>query len=133
VVAPDGWLHTGDIGALDEEGDLWVTGRRSDRIVTGGVTVDAVEVEEALRAYPAVADACVVGLPDPEWGERVAAWVVPEPGGLDVGELGAFLRGRLSGPKLPRIMHVGGALPRNPNGKVDRTAVRSALGRLRSG
>jgi O-succinylbenzoic acid--CoA ligase len=123
VVAPDGWLHTGDIGRLDDEGDLWVTGRRAERIVTGGVTVDAVEVEEALRAYPAVADACVVGLPDAEWGQRVAAWVVPEGDGVDATELGHFLRGRLSGPKLPRVLHVGDVLPRNPNGKVDRAAV----------
>jgi O-succinylbenzoic acid--CoA ligase len=127
VVASDGWLHTGDIGRLDEEGDLWITGRRADRIVTGGVTVDAVEVEEALRAHPDVADVCVVGLPDAEWGERVAAWVVSERDGFDASELGTFLRSRLSAPKLPRVLHVGGALPRNPNGKVDRVAVRSTL------
>lgn len=133
VVAPDGWLHTGDVGRIDEEGDLWVTGRRSDRIVTGGVTVDAVEVEEALRAHPAVVDACVVGLPDPEWGERVAAWVVAAGDTLDAAELGSFLRGRLSGPKLPRVVQVGDALPRNPNGKTDRMSVRLALEALRSG
>jgi O-succinylbenzoic acid--CoA ligase len=133
VVDAGGWLHTGDIGRLDEEGDLWVTGRRSDRIVTGGVTVDAVEVEEALRAHAAVGDACVVGLPDAEWGERVAAWVVPTGEGIDGDALLAFLRGRLSGPKLPRVLHVGETLPRNPNGKVDRAAVRSVLEGLRSG
>jgi len=132
VVAPDGWLHTGDIGRLDDEGDLWVTGRRADRIVTGGVTVDAVEVEEALRAHPSVADACVVGLPDAEWGERVAAWVVPQDHDFDAEALGVFLRGRLSGPKLPRALHLDGELPRNPNGKVDRAAVRRTLEGLRS-
>jgi O-succinylbenzoic acid--CoA ligase len=73
VAAPDGWYHTGDLGHLDERGHLRVTGRRSDRIVTGGVTVDAVEVEEALRSHPAVIDAAVVGLPDPEWGDRAAS------------------------------------------------------------
>lgn len=128
VVAGDGWLHTGDLGRLDEAGDLWVTGRRSDRIVTGGVTVDAVEVEEALRAHNAVADACVVGLPDDEWGERVAAWIEPVgEGRLDLAELGHFLRDRLSGPKLPRVYHVAIGIPRNANGKVERRAVRSVV------
>jgi O-succinylbenzoic acid--CoA ligase len=128
----DGWLHTGDIGRLDEDGDLWITGRRTDRIVSGGVTVDAVEVEEALRAHPAVAEACVVGLPDEEWGERVAAWIVPAPGGVDGDALTAFLRERLSGPKLPRVLHVAAQdLPRNANGKVDRAAVRAVFGKAR--
>ncbi len=128
VVAADGWLHTGDIGAMDEEGHLWITGRRSDRIVSGGVTVDAAEVEEALRADPSVADACVVGLPDEEWGERVAAWVVPAGDTLDTSALLGSLRARLAPAKLPRVVHVSSeAPPRNPNGKVDRAAVRAAL------
>jgi O-succinylbenzoic acid--CoA ligase len=128
IVDAEGWHHTGDLGRLDEDGDLWVTGRRSDRIVTGGVTVDAVEVEEALASHGSVAEACVVGLPDDEWGERVAAWVVPLAGDLDVDELLAFLRTGLSGPKIPRVVQVLGPLPRNPNGKVDRGAVRNRLG-----
>ncbi|MGD8872241.1 MAG: AMP-binding protein, partial [Gemmatimonadota bacterium] len=127
VAAPDGWLHTGDLGRLDEDGDLWVTGRRVDRIVTGGVTVDAVEVEEAIRGYDGVRDVCVVGLPDPEWGERVAASVVPLEGAIDLDALTTFLRGRLSGPKLPRVLRASPELPRNANGKVDRGAVREVL------
>ena len=127
MVDPEGWHHTGDLGLLDADGHLWVTGRRTDRIVTGGVTVDAVEVEEALRSHASVADACVVGLPDAEWGERVAAWVVPAGGELDLDELSAFLRAYLSGPKLPRVFHVSEQLPRNANGKVDRVAVRKGV------
>jgi O-succinylbenzoic acid--CoA ligase len=128
----DGWLHTGDLGRLDADSDLWVTGRRSDRIVSGGVTVDAVEVEEALRAYPAVRDAAVVGLPDPEWGERVAAWVEPAAGGEEPSaeELGGWLRERLAPAKLPRVIRVAPGLPRNANGKVDRAAVAAALAGL---
>jgi O-succinylbenzoic acid--CoA ligase len=128
VVDPDGWLHTGDLGRIDQDGDLWVTGRRSDRIVTGGVTVDAVEVEEALRAHPGVGDACVVGVPDAEWGERVAAWVEPTGSGVDVEAVRAFLEERLGEPKLPRVYHVAPGLPRNANGKVDRAAVRQKVG-----
>lgn len=127
VAAADGWLHTGDLGRLDEDGDLWVTGRRVDRIVSGGVTVDAVEVEEAIRESGAVRDVCVVGLPDEEWGERVAACVVPLDGALDLDALTRFLRDRLSGPKLPRVFRVSTELPRNANGKVDRAAVRSVV------
>ena len=128
IVDIEGWHHTGDLGHFDDDGDLWVTGRRSDRIVTGGVTVDATEVEEAVRSFDSVADACVVGLPDAEWGERVAACVVPAETGLDLDDLSAFLRECLSGPKLPRVFHVAEALPRNANGKVDRSAVRDMVG-----
>lgn len=72
----DGWLHTGDLGGLDGDGHLWVTGRRSERIVTGGVTVSPGEVEAVLSAHPRVREAAVVGVPDEEWGETVAAAVV---------------------------------------------------------
>lgn len=123
----DGWYHTGDLGRVDDEGRLWITGRRIDRIVSGGVTVDAVEVEEALRAHPTVVDACVVGLPDEDWGERVAAWIVPVHGELDVEELDRHVRNRLSPAKLPRLWHVDTDLPRNANGKVDRSRVREVL------
>jgi O-succinylbenzoic acid--CoA ligase len=130
----EGWHHTGDLGRLDDAGDLWVTGRRIDRIVSGGVTIDAVEVEEALRSHPSVADACVVGVPDAEWGEQVAAWLEPTADRLDLDAVDAHLRTRLGAAKLPRSYQVGGGLPRNANGKVDRRAVRAALGGIdRSG
>lgn len=124
-----GWYPTGDLGHVDEAGALFVTGRRSDRIVTGGVTVDAREVEEAVRAHPSVSDACVVGVPDEEWGEVVAALVVPVEGEFDAEEVGAWLRGRLSGPKRPRRWGLAAGLPLNANGKVDRARVRERLGR----
>lgn len=128
----EGWYRTGDLGRIDEDGNLWITGRRIDRIVSGGVTVDAVEVEEALREHPAVIDACVVGVPDEEWGERVAAWVEPVVGELDLEEIDRHLRERLSPAKLPRLWRVEGGLPRNANGKVDRGEVRGALERERT-
>jgi O-succinylbenzoic acid--CoA ligase len=127
LVDADGWHHTGDLGRLDEDGHLWVTGRRADRIVSGGVTIDAAEVEEALRSHADVADACVVGVSDAEWGERVAAWVEPAGDRLDLDDVASHVRNRLSAAKVPRGYHVGGPLPRNANGKVDRVAVRTAL------
>ncbi len=125
----DGWHHTGDLGRFDDDGDLWVLGRRADRIVSGGVTVDAIEVEEALRGHPGVADACIVGVADAEWGERVSAWVVPSDDALAPSDLDAYLRKMLSAPKLPRSYRMGSAMPLNANGKVDRNAVREALAR----
>ena len=76
ALAPDGWLHTGDLGRLDEQGRLHVEGRQKELIVTGGENVAPLEVEQALLTHPAVADAGVAGLPDPEWGEAVTAFVV---------------------------------------------------------
>jgi O-succinylbenzoic acid--CoA ligase len=127
VADTDGWYHSGDLGRLDGDGHLWVTGRRADRIVSGGVTIDAIEVEEALRSHPSVIDACVVGLPDEEWGERVAAWVEPVVGEFDPEELDRHVRTLLSAAKVPRTWHVAGGLPRNPNGKTDRGRVRETL------
>ena len=75
-VADDGWLHTGDLGRLDADGRLHVLGRLKELIVTGGENVAPLEVEQALLGHPAVADAGVAGLPDPEWGEAVTAFVV---------------------------------------------------------
>ncbi len=121
----DGWLATGDLGEWDSEGHLWVTGRLSDRIVTGGVNVDPGEVEAVLLSHPAVVEAAVVGVPDAEWGEKVAAVVVPRAGaGALESELDALIRSALSSPKRPRAYRFVAVLPRNPNGKVDRAALR---------
>ncbi len=124
----EGWYHTGDLGRLDERRRLWITGRRSERIISGGVTVDPLEVEDVLRAHPDVADACVVGMPDPEWGELVAGVLVPVAGRLDVGAVAAWARERLAPAKRPRRWSVIDALPRNANGKVSRRALRETLG-----
>jgi O-succinylbenzoic acid--CoA ligase len=115
----DGWLHTGDRGRLDQEGFLWVEGRLKDVIVTGGENVACAEVERVLEEHPAVVEAAVVGLPDPEWGEVVTAFVVLEdaPGPAD-GELAAHCRERLAGYKVPRAVHAVDALPRNAAGKL---------------
>ena len=120
----DGWYHTGDFGRLDQDGDLWVTGRRADRIVSGGVTVDALEVEDVLRAYGGVEDACAVGVPSAEWGEVVAAVLVGRPGGLDLTGLQAEVARQLNAAKTPKRWRIEASLPRNANGKVDRAAVR---------
>jgi len=122
----DGWVHTGDLGRLDDEGYLYLVGRRADRIVRGGENVDAVEVEDVLRAHPAVRDVAVVGVPDRRWGEVVTAFVVPvTPGdGLDAVELRGFARERLAGFKVPTDWVLVDELPRNETGKLLRRSLR---------
>ncbi|MFL5886980.1 MAG: o-succinylbenzoate--CoA ligase [Thermoleophilaceae bacterium] len=123
ALAADGWLHTGDRGRLDEDGFLYVEGRLADTIVTGGENVMAAEVEDALRAHPAVEDAAVAGRPDREWGEVVIAFVVLN-GDVGDAELIAHCRERLAGYKAPRAIHRVEELPRNAAGKLVRAALR---------
>jgi O-succinylbenzoic acid--CoA ligase len=115
--AEDGWLHTGDRGRLDEQGRLHVLGRLKEIIVSGGENVSPIEVEEALLAHPAVADAGVTGAPDPDWGEIVTAFVVLRDGAT-AEELRAWCRGRLAPPKVPKRIEPVQRLPRNAAGKL---------------
>ena len=120
-------LHTGDVGRLDEAGRLYVLNRLDDRILTGGENVDPGEVIDAVQAHDAVAEAAVVGLPDEEWGERVAALVVPEEEPPELSELESFLRERLAGFKLPRTIGFTDELPRTVSGTIERDAVKEQL------
>jgi O-succinylbenzoic acid--CoA ligase len=116
----DGWLHTGDLGSLDERGRLHVTGRKADTIVSGGENVAPAEVEAVLEAHPLVLEAAVIGRPDPEWGEAVTAIVVPRPGaGLAVGELREHCASALARFKVPKDFTLTEEpLPRTPSGKL---------------
>ena len=121
----DGWLRTGDLGYLDDEGYLYVLDRRDDLIISGGENVYPAEVEAVLVAHPAVAEAGVIGVPDAEWGRSVAAFVVPRPGAqVGVDDLVAFCRERLAAYKVPRHFAFRDALPRNAAGKLLRRDLR---------
>jgi O-succinylbenzoic acid--CoA ligase len=124
----EGRLRTGDLGYLDEDGDLWVVSRRSDLILSGGENVYPEEVEQALLQHPAVEAACVVGLPDAEWGQQVAAAVVRRDP-CEAEELLHFLRGRLAGYKIPRRLVFLGTLPYTASGKLKRMEVAEMLKR----
>lgn len=121
---PNRELATGDLGALDEEGRLRVIGRKADTIVTGGENVAPTEVEAVLAEHPAVAEAAVLGRPDPEWGEAVHARVVLRPGSAaDPDALRAHCRARLAGFKVPKEIRPVDALPRTASGKLLRRAL----------
>ena len=116
-------LHTGDLGRLDERGRLIVLGRKVDTIVSGGENVMPTEVEAALLAHPAVAEAGVFGRPDPEWGEAVTAHVVLR-GDADPAELREFAAQRLARFKVPKAIEPVASLPRNASGKLLRRELR---------
>jgi long-chain acyl-CoA synthetase len=122
----DGWLYTGDMGRLDDDGYLTIVDRKKDLIIRGGFNVFPRDVEEALLEHPAVTGACVLGRPDAVYGEEVVAFVTAA-SGLDDGELLAFAKQRLGGYKYPREIHVVEALPLTPVGKADRKALRALL------
>jgi fatty-acyl-CoA synthase len=120
----DGWYHTGDLGAVDDEGYLSIVGRARDVIRTGGETVAPPEVEHVLGAHPAVAEVAVVGVPDVQWGEVVTAVVVVRPGAdaPNLDALRAFCAGRLASFKHPRRLALVDALPRTAaTGQIQRT------------
>jgi acyl-CoA synthetase (AMP-forming)/AMP-acid ligase II len=116
----DGWLHSGDLARIDDEGLVYIVDRKKDMINRGGENVYSVEVENALAAHPAVGEVAVVGVPDSMMGEKVGAVVVPLPGHeLDPQELVVFAKERLADFKVPQYVAVRSEpLPRNPGGKV---------------
>ena len=122
-LAADGWLHTGDLGGLDDEGRLSVLGRRSETIVSGGENVAPAEVEAVLEAHPGVLEAAVTGRPDDHWGEQVTAIVVPRPGHvLQSEELRKHCERMLAPYKVPRLIVLADEpLARTSSGKLLRS------------
>ena len=114
-----GWLRTGDIGIFDPDGYLYIVDRLKDLIITGGENVYPREVEEQLYTRPEVAECSVIGLPDREWGERVAAFIMPKPGcSIVPEEIKSYLKSRLSPFKVPKDYFAVTELPKNPAGKI---------------
>jgi long-chain acyl-CoA synthetase len=114
----DGWFHTGDLGVLDDEGRLAITGRRKLLIEAGGYKVDPIEVQDVVEAHPAVAEAIVVGVPGDAPGEELVKAVVVAGDELDERELIRFCRERLANYKAPQVVELRDEIPRNPMGKV---------------
>ena len=116
-----GWCHTGDIGFLDQEGYLHISGRKKNMVKSGGISVFPEEIEETLRKHPDVADAAVVGFKSQEWGEAVKAFVVLSGGTSTSGEaLIEYCKNNLAPYKAPKVVEFCTSLPRTGLGKIDR-------------
>jgi long-chain acyl-CoA synthetase len=121
TLEPDGWLHTGDIGYLDEDGFVFVTGRIKELIIKGGENIAPREIDEALLRHPAVLEAAAVGIPDKNYGQEIMACVVLKPGAdCTADELAAFSLRELGQYKTPKVIRFMNDLPKGPSGKVQR-------------
>lgn len=128
VLDAEGWFRTRDAGWFDAEGFLYVDGRLDDVIVRGGENISPGEIEDVLQAHPAVADVAVLGVPDTEWGETVAAVIVLRPAGsADSAELQQWVRERLRSTKMPTVVEFRDELPYSPTGKLLRRVLRDEL------
>ena len=124
----NGWYYSGDLGYFDADGYLYIVGRNKEMIISGGFNVYAREVEDALESHPGVVEAAVLGIPDPEWGELVAAFVVPRAGSsVTAQELTNHCAERIAGYKKPRVIRLVSELPRNNAGKVIKHALRDSF------
>ena len=127
AVDADGWMHTGDLAVMDEQGYLSIVGRSKDMVIRGGENVYPREVEEFLHGHPAVQDVQVVGVPDPRYGEELCAWVKTRPGAtVTEDELKEFCRGRLAHFKVPRYVELVDEFPMTITGKVQKYKMREA-------
>ncbi|KQL36371.1 long-chain fatty acid--CoA ligase [Bacillus sp. FJAT-25509] len=125
VTIKDGWLYTGDLAVVDEEGYITLVDRSKDMLISGGENIYSVEIENVLYEHHSILEAAVIGTPDAKWGEVVTAIVVLKPGHrLSFEEIGSFCRERMAGYKIPRIVEFIDQLPRNASGKVQKFILR---------
>ena len=121
ALRPDGWLHSGDLGYMDEDGFVFVTGRLKELIIKGGENIAPREIDEALLRHPDVLEAAAVGIPDASYGQDILACVVLKPGAsCPVEDLQAFALAELGRYKAPRQIRIVESLPKGPSGKVQR-------------
>jgi len=126
TIDPDGWLHTGDAGVMDDDGYVYIQDRIKDMIISGGENVYPAEVESAIYGHPAIAEVAVIGVPSAKWGEEVKACVVAKPGQeVDEADVIAWARERIAAFKAPKSVDVIPLMPRNASGKILRRELRA--------
>jgi acyl-CoA synthetase (AMP-forming)/AMP-acid ligase II len=124
----DGWFYTGDLGYFDEEGYLFVAGRKKDMVKSGGISIYPLEIESVLYSHPDVLEAAVIGVPDAQWGEAVKAVLVLKPGSSIQGEeLIAFCKARLAPYKVPKSVEICDSLPHTEVGKVNKVKLKEII------
>jgi fatty-acyl-CoA synthase len=126
AVDPEGWMHTGDLAVMDDEGYLSITGRIKDMVIRGGENIYPREIEEFLYAHPDILDVQVIGVPDPRHGEEVMAWIRMRDGAapLTADSLRAYCTGRLAHYKIPRYVHITDEFPMTVTGKIRKVEMR---------
>jgi len=131
VMTEDGWLRTGDMGWVDEEGYIYLAGRSDDMIIRGGENISPEAIEDILLSYPKIEEAAVIGVPDPEWGQEPKAIVVLKKGeSATAGEIIEYCRDRLAGFKRPRSVVFIDRLPRNQMGKILKKELKKTYGQV---
>lgn len=121
TLRPDGWMHTGDLGHMDTDGFVFVTGRSKELIIKGGENIAPREIDEAFLKHPGVLEAAAVGIPDAHYGQEIMACVVLKPGATcGVEELRDFAETELGRYKTPKLIKLIDTLPKGPSGKVQR-------------
>jgi fatty-acyl-CoA synthase len=122
-----GWMHTGDLATMDDDGYLNIVGRIKDMIIRGGENVYPREIEEFLYTNPDIVDVQVIGVPDEKYGEEIMAWIMVRPGAtLDVDGVRAFCQGRIAHFKIPRYVHIADEFPMTVTGKIQKYKMREA-------
>jgi len=122
----NGWLHTGDIRRMDQDGYFYILDRKNDMLISGGFNVYPREIEDVLLEYEGVVEAAVVGLPDEKWGDRVHA-VIAGRAGIDVAQVLAFAAGKLANYKMPKSIEVWQELPKSGANKILRRLIRDQV------
>jgi fatty-acyl-CoA synthase len=133
AIDADGWMHTGDLARMDEDGYVVVEGRIKDMVIRGGENIYPREIEEFLYTHPAIQDVQVIGVPDPKYGEELMACIILKPGAhpLDAAALAEFCRGKLAHYKIPRYVEVRESFPMTVSGKIRKVQMREeAVARL---
>jgi fatty-acyl-CoA synthase/long-chain acyl-CoA synthetase len=123
----EGWVRTGDVGRIDQNGKLTLLDRLDDIVISGGMNIYTVEVENAINSHPSVKNSCVVGIPDQEWGEIAVAIVVPKSKTLGPNELINHLETAISSYKKPKRFVFTQSLPKTKYGKIDKSTLRETI------